>query len=204
MRSLILLFALLWGMPVADPSPVSPGVLPRAQTPLPDSSLYQIASRWGSDQGPPIRLEKLRGHLRILTLFFGHCESSCPMTLAKLKALESRFPEEMGKRVGFVLVSLDPARDDAETLARFRDRSGLSRESWTLLRGKEEDTRELAMLLGVRYRKSESNGGVEHDAVIALLDRDGRVLKRYDGSAASDDLVRDLSGALQADSRETH
>ena len=47
-----------------------------AAAPLPDSSLYQLKSAWVTDAGARIRLESLRGKPRVMTLFFGHCESS--------------------------------------------------------------------------------------------------------------------------------
>lgn len=149
---------------------------------LPDSSLYQLKSDWVTDTGIKMRLENLQGKVRVLTLFFGHCESSCPMVLANLKTLESSLPQDWEKRGGIVLVTLDPARDDAESLAGFRKRMSLASDRWTLLKGQETDTRELAMALGVAYRSSKANGGVEHDAVVVILDDVGRIMKRYEGT----------------------
>jgi protein SCO1 len=124
----------------------------------------------------------LAGKRRLFALFFGHCESSCPMALGRLKALEAGLPADWHRDAGMVLVTLDPARDGAAALADFRRRMDLGREGWTLLRGGAEDTRELAMLLGVAYRPSAANGGIEHNSVLALVDSRGVVLKRYEGA----------------------
>jgi protein SCO1/2 len=164
---------------------------------LPGSSLYQLDSKWQTDDGRKTGLAGLRGKIRLLTLFFGHCESSCPMLLSKLKTLEIGLTGDSSKRFGFVLVSLDPARDDAASLARFRKDAGLAREAWTLLRGNEADTRELAMMLNAAYRESGKNGGVEHDAVIVLLDAEGRILNRYDGKVTAATLAADLASAMR-------
>lgn len=149
---------------------------------FPDNSLYQVTSRWKSDDGRTIRLGDLAGKVRLLTLFFGHCESSCPMALGRLKALEAKLPADWSRRAGMVLVTLDPARDDSGSLADFRRRMSLGNEGWTLLRGGSEDTRELAMLLGVAYRPSAGNGGIDHNSVLALLDAKGVVMRRYEGA----------------------
>lgn len=149
---------------------------------IPGNSLYQVTSKWKTDDGRTLRLGDLAGKVRLVTLFFGHCESSCPMALGRLKALEAKLPADWSRRAGMVLVTLDPARDDSGSLADFRRRMSLGKEGWTLLRGGPEDTRELAMLLGVAYRPSAENGGIDHNSVLALLDAKGVVLHRYEGA----------------------
>lgn len=163
---------------------------------LPDSSLYQLRSTWSSDLGEPVKLESLRGKPRLLTLFFGHCESTCPMVVGGLKRLDAALPTGWGKSGGIVLVTLDPRRDDSGSLADYRKRMELPPDRWTLLRGGETDTRELAMALGVAYRRSTKNGGMEHDAMVVLLGADGRVLRRYQGADADSAMAKDFRAAL--------
>jgi protein SCO1/2 len=129
-----------------------------------------------------LRLGDLAGKRRVITLFFGHCEASCPMALGRLKTLESKLPPGWTRWGGIVLVTLDPTRDSTGSLADFRRRMSLGKEGWTLLRGNGEDTRELAMLLGVAYRPSEANGGIEHNSVLALVDASGVVVRKYEGA----------------------
>lgn len=166
--------------------------------PFPDASLYNLASVWSTDDGRRIRLGDLAGKRRLVSLFFGNCESSCPMALGRLKALEAKLPQGWHDRAGMVLVTLDPARDGASALKEFRRRMDLGREGWTLLRGGAEDTRELAMLLGVAYRKSSTNGGIEHNSVLALLDSRGVVLKKYEGADPGTAFMAELGQALLA------
>jgi protein SCO1 len=167
-----------------------------ARAPFPDASLYQLSSTWTTDAGKRVRLGDLAGKRRLFALFFGHCESSCPMALGRLKALEAKLPADWHRRAGMVLVTLDPNRDGTQALADFRRRMDLGREGWTLLRGGSEDTRELAMLLGVAYRPSAANGGIEHNSVLALLDSSGAVLKRYEGADPGAEFLEELRKAL--------
>lgn len=162
---------------------------------LAPGSLYRLRSGWEDDAGRRLTLSSFRGKARILTLFFSHCESTCPMVLGTLKGLAGALPKGWETRAGVVMATLDPGRDGAADLAVFRDRMSLSREGYVLLRGGEEDTRELAMALGAAYRKSEANGGVEHEAVIAVLDPEGRVAHRHDGSVDAATLVKELLAA---------
>ncbi len=153
-----------------------------AKAVFPENSLYQLASSWTDDQGRVIRLGDLAGKRLVFTLFFGHCEASCPMAMGRLKNLESKLPQGWTRSAGIVLVTLDPSRDTTGSLADFRRRMSLGTEGWTLLRGNGEDTRELAMLLGVAYRPSEANGGIEHNSVLALVDARGVVVRKYEGA----------------------
>lgn len=163
---------------------------------FPDASLYQLESRWIADDGQVLPLADLSGKTRLITLFFGHCEASCPMAMGRLKSLEAKLPKDWTRHAGIVLVTLDPVRDDSGSLRDFRRRLSLGKEGWTLMRGGSEDTRELAMLLGVAYRPSQENGGIEHNSVLALLDKDGVVLRRYEGADPGDAFLEDIRKAM--------
>jgi cytochrome oxidase Cu insertion factor (SCO1/SenC/PrrC family) len=123
------------------------------------------------------------------------------MALGRLKSLEAGLPGGWTRHAGMVLVTLDPGRDDAESLAAFRKRMDFGKEGWTLLRGGPEDTRELAMLLGVAYRESAANGGIEHNTVLALLDPRGVVLRRYEGADPGPAFMAELRKALSMPAR---
>ncbi len=113
------------------------------------------------------------------------------MVLARLKLLESKLPSDWEQRAGFVLVTMDPGRDDSGGLAAYRKQTDLRTDRYTLLRGNPEDTRELAMLLGIAYGPSKKNGGIEHTVAMILLDRKGRIIRR-------DESLEDEEGQLKA------
>ncbi|MBW8888528.1 MAG: SUMF1/EgtB/PvdO family nonheme iron enzyme [Fibrobacteres bacterium] len=170
-------------------------IAPLPPADLPAGSLYLLRSEWEDDIGRRQALAAFRGKARILTLFFSHCQSTCPMVLGTLKGLAEALPKGWEARAGIVMATLDPGRDGAAALAEFRRRMSLSPEGYVLLHGQEEDTRELAMALGAAYRKSEANGGIEHEAVIAVLDPEGRVAHRHDGTVDAATLSRELMAA---------
>lgn len=172
---------------------------PRRSAALPPDlapgSLYRLGSVWEDDAGHRLPLAAFRGKARILTLFFSHCQSTCPMVLGTLKRLSEALPKGWEARGGVVMATLDPGRDGAADLADFRRRMSLSPDGYALLRSGEEETRKLAMALGAAYRKSVANGGVEHEAVIAVLDPEGRVVRRFDGSVDAAALAAELMAA---------
>jgi protein SCO1/2 len=76
-----------------------------------------------------------------------------------------------------LLVSFDPARDTPEALRRFADARHADPARWVVARADESEVRELAAVLGIRYRELEG-GAFNHSSVITLLDADGMIRAR--------------------------
>lgn len=165
---------------------------------LPDSSLYLLESRWQRDDGTPMKLADLRGGVRIISMFFTACDNICPMLMGQLKSLEQAMPEDMAKKVGFVLVTMDSKDDSPAALGRYRKEAGLSAGRWTLLRGNTDDTRELAGLLGVRYTPKQADGQMGHTGLIAILDGNGRILAQTQAITDQKDFLAKLKRAVDA------
>ena len=164
---------------------------PPPSPPLPDNSLYHLETVWTRDDDKTMKLADLRGKARVLTMFFSRCDNICPMLTGQLKLLEREMPASLRAKTGFVLVTLDPDDDDAETLAEYRERMGYSSENWVLLRGRDDDTRELANLLGVTYMPKKDDGQIDHNGLIVILDREGRIIEKTAG-------IRDRKAFLAA------
>lgn len=152
-----------------------------ASPPLPGNSLYHLETSWMRDDGDSLRLAELRGKTRVLTMFFSRCDDICPMLTGQLKLAEQDMSASLRARTGFVLVTLDPDDDDAESLADHRRRMGFSRENWILLRGSPDDTRQLANLLGVTYMPKQDDGQIDHNGLIVILDPEGRIVEKMPG-----------------------
>ncbi len=69
----------------------------------------------------------------------------------------------------FVLVSFDTERDTPTALAAYRNRQSLDPAQWCLLRGRPEDVRELAAVLGISYAQ-DPRGQFMHSNILTLLD----------------------------------
>jgi protein SCO1/2 len=79
-----------------------------------------------------------------------------------------------------VLVTIDGARDTPERLRALAGERQLPLDRWTFLRGSDADVRELAMVLGVQYRRL-ANGNYAHSAMLTLLDPEGRISVQIEG-----------------------
>jgi protein SCO1/2 len=168
--------------------PVRPGPrTPSQETSNPPTRADAVADRshslfaqpwiWTDERGVPVQLSRWGGTLLVVTLVYTSCTTTCPLTVDKLLRLGDSFRRQ-GRPATFVLVTLDPSNDTPEQLRRFKATRGLPAD-WHLLRGNDQQTRELAGLLGVRIMNESSH--IIHDGRIVFLDPQGRLLGQYSG-----------------------
>lgn len=144
--------------------------------------------------GQPAALSDYRGTPVLLFFGFTNCPDVCPLTLSKLGRVTSALGRDSAD-VRIVLVTVDPARDTPETLARYVRRFG---PRVTGLTGDAETLRQVQAAYGVyagRPAADAAHTGMAHqemahtDAVYGI-DRQGqiRVLMHPD---APEEQIRD-------------
>jgi protein SCO1/2 len=146
-------------------------------------SLYDLPSSWRDQHGTRLRLPALAGRVRVVAMVYTSCHATCPLIVADLKRIESSIPAARRDAVGFVLVSLDPARDTPGQLAAWAARTQLDSARWTLLNGDADAVREVAAALGVRYQP-QANDELAHTNAITVLDPAGIVVHQQVGLGA--------------------
>lgn len=161
-----------------------------------DFSVYDLDSSWTDQAGRVRPLRSLAGRPRVVALVYTHCAHTCPAIVAEFKRMEAALPAGPGAP-GFVLVSIDPARDTPARLAEFASSARLDPARWTLLRGDDESVRELAALLRVRYRP-EPGGEYSHANAYLVLDAEGRIVQRQDGLGHPDGALATLRAMRDA------
>lgn len=148
--------------------------------PLSDRSVYQLGGVWTDANGQPFRLAQLRGKPVLALLFYGTCQSACPILVRDIQRVDALLAPGEREAVRYLLVTFDPAVDTPERLAAYAREHGLEDERWTLLSGAPDQVRELAAVLGVRYRPT-GDGQFSHTQRISLLDREGVQVEKFDG-----------------------
>lgn len=146
---------------------------------LPSESVYRLSASFTDPRGHEVAWTDLRGKPRVATMFYTSCRYVCPLVVDGLRAVERGLTEKQRAHIGFVLISMDPARDTPEALERVMVERHLDSAGWQLLRPRTEDLRGIAGVLGIRYR-SLSDGEFNHTTSLVLLDASGRVLARTD------------------------
>ena len=148
-------------------------------TPLTRESIYQLEATFTDDTGETCSLESLRGQSVVLNLFYASCGYACPIAVSDMLALQERLPANLRSRTVFVLVSFDLAHDTTAVLAEYRKQRGLDAQ-WILLRGTDDSVRELAALVGVKY-KPEPGGAFAHSNLITILNPEGEIVHQRIG-----------------------
>lgn len=157
----------------------------QSRTPLesiPDDSLYQLESKWETQDGKELRLRDLSGPVQIVGLMFTRCKAICPTLVLDMKSIQEQVSWFHRRDVRFLLISIDPERDTPEKMKDYMGKMGLSQDSWTFIRGKPEDLTDLASLLGVKIAPLP-DGGFSHTRIISVLGPDGRI-KYQDANVA--------------------
>jgi protein SCO1/2 len=152
----------------------------QAAAPVPPDSLYQLHVALVDQHGNAVDLAVHRGHPTIVSMFYTSCPLACPLLIEDIRALEARLPAGDREDLRVLLVSLDPAHDTPEAMARVIERRGVDPERWVLARPRAEDVRPIAALLGISYRPSQ-DGEMDHSSILTLVDADGRVVERREG-----------------------
>jgi protein SCO1/2 len=145
-----------------------------------DDSLYQLESVWTNDLGQPTSLGASRGRAQVVAMFFANCAYACPIIVHDMQRIESALPTTARAHTGFTLVTFDTDRDTPEALRAYRGAHELPADRWTLLRGSPDDTLELAMLLGVKYKK-DAGGQFAHSNLITILNEEGEIIHQLIG-----------------------
>lgn len=178
----------------ARPETGEPATAPAAsdtavKTPLfpPEPSIYELAKPLRAASGDTIELDVLRGSPVLVAMFYASCPVACPVLVQEIGlALE-----EIGRDdVRVLLISFDPARDTPEKLRGVIERHRLDAR-WTVASASDSDAREIAAVLGIKYRKL-ANGEFYHGATIVALDEQGRPIARTDTPGERAPLVNAL------------
>lgn len=198
-----------WGLPACtQPEPTAGSARPTSTPPVaaptvastpqhelvPTSSaasIYDLSISLTDETGARRALDTFRGHPVLITMFYGSCPIACPILTSDLKRIERQIPEPLRSDVRILMVSFDAKRDTPAALAQLKQERGLTSGRWTLASASENDARELAGVLDIKYRQVEG-GAFYHSSVITLLDRQGRPQARLEGSG------KDAAGLLSA------
>jgi len=100
--------------------------------------------------------------------------------VSDMKAIESGLTEAQRKEVTFVLASIDPEHDTVTRLQTFAQEAHLTAPAWRLLRSDPGSVRELAAVLGLKYRAISATDYV-HSNLVNVLDRGGLIVHQQEG-----------------------
>jgi protein SCO1/2 len=139
----------------------------------------------------------IKDKITVLAMVYTHCPDICPMTTHNMHLVEQKLPNNLKDKVKFVVISFDPNRDSPAVLKKFAEIRDLSFNSWTLLSGNEQNTKEVMLKFGIKAIPADSsydeNGELSYNVIhtdrISLIDQEGRLRSNYKGSTANIDVI---------------
>ncbi|MET0229357.1 MAG: SCO family protein [Rhodanobacteraceae bacterium] len=177
--------------PAAQPQLASAVLYPSPRE-LPEFTLTR-------SDGTPLTHADWKGRWTVAFFGYTNCPDICPTTLATFKSAATKLSAGgIGDRVRFDFISVDPARDTPEQLAKY---VGYFSKDFVAATGTDEELAKLTHALGLIYSREATGNGdyaVDHSASAVLIDPLGREVglfrPPFDASAMAADL-KILAGA---------
>lgn len=185
----VALAALLVGVLASRQFSSSPGEPLESGTRLPQPrplAAFSLTDHLGASFGN----QRLLGRPHLVFFGFTHCPDICPTTLALLAQITRA---ERAPDFGTLFVTVDPARDDQDTLRRYVDAFD---GRFTGLRGEDAALEPLLQTLGAARRVANTPDGgymVDHSATLFYLDAQGRLAAVFTPPFSLPALLADLA-----------
>lgn len=130
--------------------------------------------------GRPVSLASLRGHVLLLDFIYTHCPGPCPILTGRHVAVQRALPPELAEQVRFVSISLDPARDTPEAMRAYATARGADLARWSFLTGEQDVVVDVLERYGVGAKPGK-NGEIDHLVITYVIDAEGRIARRFGG-----------------------
>src|SRR5690625_4690872 len=154
MKKFTILLPILLTFLIADVLGQQPGRMPaRTEASINEYSVYQSDALWTNQRNEIVQLRDFIGKPAVVTMFYGNCLQVCPILIRDANRIYEAVDESLRDQVQVLAITFDPENDTPEALRDYADRYELNHAQWHLLTGSPAPIRELAMLLGVQYRK---------------------------------------------------
>lgn len=156
---------------------------------VPDVRLVEASGR-------TLQLSSLRGFVLALTFIYTRCPlpQFCPLMDRQFAAVLQRVRGDARLRgsVRMLSISFDPEYDTLDVLDAHARRVGADGTLWRFATADRPTIDVFAPRFGMVVMR-EDGGGITHNLRTAIIDRQGRLVKIYDGSDwTADQLVADL------------
>lgn len=168
------------------------------QEPLPPDSIYHLSSQWERQDGEKMPLSALRGKVVVTAMIFTSCKTACPRLTKEMSAIAQKVGKADPDKLQYVLISIDPEHDNPAVMRSYLAQNNLDEDLWTFLRSNEKNTRELANVMAVKYKKITPME-FSHSNIISVYSPDGTLAYQQEGLTAesSDTVAKEINELLK-------
>lgn len=119
---------------------------------------------------------------RLIEFMYTNCPDVCPITTLEMSKLRQSLEKEgvFGDKVEFITITIDPSHDTQEVLTDYASRFEVTSadDSWSFIRGSEEDTKKIADALGFMYR-DPGTGDIIHSTFTYFIDENNNLTEKF-------------------------
>ncbi|MGK0310189.1 MAG: protein SCO1/2 [Lentimonas sp.] len=129
-----------------------------------------------------LQIRELRGNAFVLNFIFTRCKvaTMCPASTTRMSKLQDVSSEASLENVRFVTVTFDPEFDSPGIMRSYGKNYSLDNENFHLLTSTQETVDDLLRLFGILT--VEEDGTINHTMATLLIDANGRIAFRKEGS----------------------
>ena len=142
-------------------------------SPAPDFALI-------SQDGALVKLADFRGKVVAVTFIFTKCTDTCPVLTPMMSFVQDRLGADLGSKIAFVSITVDPERDSPQVLREYGEAFGANFVGWSFLTGSPSDIQDVTRRYGVFAAKGD-NGTVNHTFLTSIIDARGILRVQYLG-----------------------
>jgi cytochrome oxidase Cu insertion factor (SCO1/SenC/PrrC family) len=102
----------------------------------------------------------VKDHVVVIQFIFTRCGDACPLLTQKLLQTRAALGGDLGERVRFVSISVDPSHDGPAQLRAFAEKQGSAVPGWVYLAGKKEHVDLVVKRLGQYVDAPENHATV--------------------------------------------
>lgn len=139
----------------------------------------------------------LKGQMNLVYFGFTYCPDFCPTELANMTAAKDALAER-GVPVRLIFITIDPQRDDQETLAQY---VGAFDPQMIGLRGTADQTKQAAQAYRTVYRRVENEDAadgytMDHTTLVYAMGPDGEFVTHFSYGTPPEKIADRLERAL--------
>lgn len=130
-------------------------------------------------------------------MIFTSCKTACPRLTAEMRTISQKVGKTNPEDIQYVLISIDPKNDTPQVMKAYLDTNKFDEKQWTFIRSNEDDTRELANVMAVKY-KEISPIEFSHSNIISVYSKKGTLAYQKEGlDSGDDDLVKEIKKQIE-------
>ena len=117
--------------------------------------------------------DMLKDRVVVANVMYANCKDACPLITKQMVDVKDELGDLFGKKVFFVSITSDPARDTPRAMKRYAQEQRADVAGWTFLTGSKSNVEAVLKRLGALSENFE-----EHSTTLYILDVDNKRMRR--------------------------